>query len=179
MQGASEVPIMVEGGILLKITVFDPNTETTRHSLQLAYVSSHVRVPYLSLSACIDLGLVPANFPTVGSCDKTRVAGLSSMSHQKIKSCSNTGVPGPDDPPCTCPRRTLPPTAPVVLPCPPTEENLPILKKYILDRFSSSAFNCCEQQPLPLMDKSPPLRLFLSEDAVPWLIEVLGEGLRR
>ena len=128
MQGASEVPIMVDGGILLRITAFDPNTATTRHSLQLAYVSSHVRVPYLSLSACIDLGLVPANFPTVGSCDKPRAADLSSVTQQKSQSCSNTGVPGPDDPPCTCPRRTLPPTTPVILPCPPTEENLPVLK---------------------------------------------------
>ena len=103
----------------------------------------------------------------MGSCDKPRAADLSSVTQQTSQSCSNTGVPGPDDPPCTCPRRTLPPTTPVILPCPPTEENLPVLKKYILDRFSSSAFNCCEKQPLPLMDKSPPLRLFLSDDAVP------------
>ena len=168
MQGASEVPIMVDGGVLLKITAVDTNTETTRHSLQLAYVSRHVRVPYLSLSACIDLGLVPANFPTVASCEAApSSAGLCSVGEVKSKPCSNTGVPGPNDSPCLCPRRTMPPTTPIALPCPPTEENLPILKQYILDRFSSSAFNRCEQQPLPLMEQSPPLRIFMSEDAVP------------
>ena len=76
MQGASEVHIMVDGGILLRITVFDEKTNITRHSSQLAYVSSHVRVPYLSLGACIDLGLVPVNFPTVGSCDKPDMADM-------------------------------------------------------------------------------------------------------
>ena len=167
VQGASYVPIMVDGGILIKITAYDTTRKITRHSLQLAYVSRHVKVPYLSLSACIDLGLVPADFPTVGSCDKLDLADLSSISMSKAQPCSNTGVPGPDDTPCQCPRRTLPPTNPVVLPCPPTEENLPILRQYILDRFSSSAFNCCEKQPLPLMDQSPPLRIFVSEDAVP------------
>ena len=167
MQGASEVPIMVDGGLILRVTVFDNKTKITRHSLQLAYVSSHVRVPYLSLSACIDLGLVPANFPTIGSCDKPDRSDIRSVTTPRLQPCSNTGVPAPDDQPCQCPRRTLPPTSPIVLPCPPTEENLPTLKQYILDRYAGSAFNCCEKQPLPLMDRSPPLRLFVNDDAVP------------
>ena len=126
---------MVDGGILLKITAFDADTKATRHTLQLAYVSRHVRVPYLSLGACIDLGLVPPNFPTVGSCDAPQTANLCAISEPQPVACSNTGVPGPDEPPCPCPRRTMPPTTPVVLPCPPTQENLPILKQYILNRY--------------------------------------------
>ena len=159
---------MVDGGILLRVTAFDTKTSTVKHSLQLAYVSRHVRVPYLSLSACIDLGLVPADFPSVGSCDTPdKMANLCPVTSPMSQPCSNTGVAGPDDAPCQCPRRTLPPTTPTHLPCAPTEENLPILKQYILDRYSSSAFNCCETQPIALMDKSPPLRIFVAENAMP------------
>ena len=60
---------MVDGGILIKVTAYNPRTGIAKHSRQLAYVSRHVTVPYLSLSACIDLGMVPATFPEVGSID--------------------------------------------------------------------------------------------------------------
>ena len=93
------------------------------------------------------------------------------MSSSSSRQCSNSGVPSSGDKlgtrPCNCPTRQLPPTSEPMLPCAPTQENLPILKKYILDRFQSSAFNCCEHQPLPLMDSSPPLRLFVEDKAVP------------
>ena len=69
INGASNVPIMVEGGILVKVTAYNPKTGVAKHSRQLAYVSRHVNFPYLSLSACIDLGMVPASFPEVGSAD--------------------------------------------------------------------------------------------------------------
>ena len=69
INGASNVPIMVDGGILIKITAYNSRTGIAKHSRQLAYVSRHVTVPYLSLSACIDLGMVPASFPEVGSTD--------------------------------------------------------------------------------------------------------------
>ena len=168
VNGASEVPIMVDGGILLKVTAFDAISGAVRHSLQLCYVSKHVKVPYLSLSACIDLGLVPANFPAVGSCDTPgSPAHLCPVTSPVSQPCTNTGVVSSDDTPCSCPRRNLPPNTQPHLPCPPTVENLPILKQYILDRFSSSAFNVCEKQPLPLMDKSPPLRIFVDEEATP------------
>ena len=61
----------------------------------------------------------------------------------------------------------MPPTATPALPCEPTEENLPIIKQFILDWFSSSAFNVCEHQSLPLMSDSEPLRLFVDPAAKP------------
>ena len=171
INGASNVPIMVDGGILIKVTAYNSETGEARHSRQLAYVSRHVNVPYLSLSACIDMGLVPANFPEVGTAD-TPVPAMAHVDSHSVNSpmpepCSNTGVPGHHDAQCQCPARELPPTSQPMLPCAPTPENLPILKKYILDRYRSSAFNCCEKQPLPLMDGSPPLRIFVEEDASP------------
>ena len=168
INGASSVPIIVEGGILVRVTAYNTQTGEARHTRQLAYVSRHVDQPYLSLSACIDLGMVPASFPEVGVVDDTTVtAQINAIASPMTQQCSNTGVPGLSDAPCQCPTRELPPTSQPMLPCAPTQENLPILKKYILDRFRSSAFNCCEHQPLPLMDNSPPLRLFVKEDAVP------------
>ena len=44
---------------------------------------------------------------------------------------------------------------------------LHILKDYILTRYMASAFNTCKKQPLPLMQDSPPLKLFVDEDATP------------
>ena len=126
INGASNVPIMVEGGILVKVTAYNPRTGVAKHSRQLAYVSKHVNVPYLSLSACIDLAMVPATFPEVGSADyddspfTTQVQAITGQNPQK---CSNTGVPRNSDTPCQCPVRALPPTSDPQLPCAPTEEN--------------------------------------------------------
>ena len=84
-----------------------------------------------------------------------------------LPKCTNTGIVGPDDQPCSCPTRTPPPTDTPVLPCAPTEANLPIIKQYILNRYKSSAFNCCERQSLPTMDNMPPMRLFVDPQAKP------------
>ena len=48
-----------------------------------------------------------------------------------------------------------------------TPDNLHILKQFILDRYASSAFNCCERQQLPLMDTAPPLCLYVDPQATP------------
>ena len=149
------------GGVFVVISSYDPRTQAVRRTRQLAYVSTSVPGIYLSNEACIDLGCVPKEFPLIGQCDAL-------TEQPKIpKKCSNSGV---NSSKCACPKRQLPPTDAPVLPCDPTEKNLPILREYILERFSSSAFNCCEQQPLPLMAGSPPLRLFVDPEASPTAI---------
>ena len=50
---------------------------------------------------------------------------------------------------------------------PATAENIPRLKKWIQERYASSAFNVCTHQVLPLVNSSPPLRLFVDPDAKP------------
>ena len=127
-------------------------------------MSRHVTVSFLSFPACIDLGLLPNTFPEVGSCDKPAAATASSVTSSSPNKCSNSGVPlSSSQSTCSCPRRAAPPTTPPILPCAPTPENVPVLKQYILDRYSSSAFNCCEHQPLKLMENSPPLTLVIQE----------------
>ena len=168
LNGASNAPIMVEGGILLKISSTNPTTHVTKTSRQLCYVSRHVTSTFLSFSCCVDLGLLPATFPEVGACDSERPSALQSLTSASPTKCYNSGVPAsPTESPCSCPRRELPPQSPPVLPCAPISENVPQLRQYILDRYKASAFNCCEQQPLRLMDGSPPLRIFVDEEAVP------------
>ena len=68
---------------------------------------------------------------------------------------------------CGCPKRKLTPDLPAQLPCPATEENIPKLKESILQHYKDSAFNCCEQQQLPLMKDAPPMQLFADKNAKP------------
>ena len=150
------------GGIFLVISSHDPSSGAVRRTRQLAYVSSTVPGIYLSNEACIDLGCVPKEFPAVGQCNALQT-------EIKPRKCSNSGMGNQSDV-CDCPRRTTPPTDMPTLPCDPTEQNLPILRDYILQRFASSAFNCCERQPLPMMENSPPLRLFVDPVASPYAV---------
>ena len=168
LNAAQDTPIMVEGGVLLIISATNPQTGVTKSTHQLCYISRHVNSTFLSLSACIDLGLVPSSFPEVGLCDNLPpTASIQSLTAPSRPSCSNSGVPSSASDTCNCPRRELPPETPAVLPCAPTAENVPRLRQYILDRYKASAFNICEHQPLHLMDGSPPLRIFVDEDARP------------
>ena len=153
------------GGLFLNFSSSDTNSGTVRRTRQLCYVSKSVPGIYLSEEACKTLGCLPQNFPTVGQCDTNNSASISGVAG--ITKCTNTGVVGPNDIPCKCPKRSLPPSDIPDLPCAPTVENLPQIKQFILDRFSSSAFNCCEHQPLPLMSDAPPLRLFVDPHATP------------
>ena len=210
----TKAPVDLVGGLFLVITASNSVSGETRKTRQLCYVSKTVPGIYLSDEACEDLGCVPQDFPSVGSCDppntKTNIAvvGASDKDHAVnlhsqptnppfhpreadngvsrtsgggeaggspgLRKCVNTGVVGAHDIPCSCPRRSLPPTDNPVLPCEPTTENLHILKQYILDRFSSSGFNTCEHQALPLMSDAPPLRLFADKHATPVAISSPG-----
>ena len=55
---------------------------------------------------------------------------------------------------------------PAQLPFAPSEANVPAMKRWLLERYSASAFNKCTHQPLPEM-KGPRVEIDLTEDAVP------------
>ncbi len=65
-----------------------------------------------------------------------------------------------------CFKRTKPPPIPTSLPYPATEANREKLQQYLLDYYSSSTFNVCEHQTLPLME-GPPMRLMIDPQASP------------
>ena len=48
----------------------------------------------------------------------------------------------------------------------PTEDNVPALRKWLLEYYGSSTFNVCEHQTLPHME-GPPMRLHIDPDAIP------------
>ena len=102
VNGASKAPLMVEGAILLKFSGMNHTTGKVLSTRQLVYISSSVDQVYLSKAACIDLGMIPADFPSVGSCSPgpepspAMAAAISAPGK-----CSNSGVLGPDDKPCS------------------------------------------------------------------------------
>ena len=156
------------GGVFLIFSACDPLTGEIRHTRQLCYISSAVQGIYLSNEACEDLGCVSKQFPEVGQCNSVEKAKIPKSTGK----CNNSGIE--DTTPCSCPRRELPPVEIPKLPCDPTPENVPKLKQFILDFYKASAFNCCERQPLPLIQEAPPLRLFVDPEATPIAVSKPG-----
>ena len=156
--GASQgSTIDILGGIILKIKGAHSQSRST---LQLFYVASNVTRTYLSLSTLKALGVVEQDFPKIPMANSTIAA-------TGIKKCVNDGVVHQGQTQCSCPPRTLAPSSPARLPCPATPDNIPKLQQYLLERYASSAFNCCENQALPLMSGSPPLQLHVDPQAKP------------
>ena len=171
VEGANKGKIHILGGIILEVTATNPNTNVKLSTIQLFYISNQLNQTYLSRDCCEQLQTIPRTFPSIGSCPPLTLASAVGTVRPLSTECTNTGVPTQSDQPCTCPKRTLPPKEKARLPCEPTENNLPIIKKYIMDRYSSSAFNVCEHQPLPLMKGSEPLKLHVDPEATPTAIK--------
>ena len=183
--GASrEAEINILGAMFVEIS---HPTQPSLNTVRMFYVSSNVSRTYLSLGTLKALGVVEENFPCIPTLSEV---ATSNFTQNTVPVCTNTGVVVPGEKPCSCPTRTLPPADQLTLPCSPTEENLPILKKYLMDRFSSSSFNVCEHQALPLLQNSPPLELHTDPTAKPVAVhraavvplhwkEAVYEGLMR
>ena len=184
IKAVNAAPVDIMGGIFLRFVAKNFRTGATRETRQLAYISRTVPSIYLSREACVQLGTIPSDFPQVGQFPDSTASPITVTDSEQFQTsdiaahcavyglpkCSNTGVVKDGDTPCSCPTRALPPTDSPALPCPPSPDNLPQLKQYILERFKASAFNCCEQQVLPLMNDSPPLRLHIDPSVKPTAI---------
>ena len=144
MNAADNHPIQIIGALPLLITAQSENGESIT-SKQLTYVTDKLGdVMYLSREACTDLGIINEEFPKVG---------------QQI-TCA--GIPHET---CSCPTRQPPPPKPT-LPFPATEGNRQKLEEFLLNHYTSSTFNTCPHQPLPLME-GPPIHLMIDEKAQP------------
>ena len=187
--GASRgAEIDIVGGSLLTVGLpgtGNPNIKTPSPHFCMVYWAKNVSRNYLPMSAMKAMGLVSHNFPSLHQTPRSRPSQLAASESRGVRPppaeprtvpdtrevglppCSNSGVLLPDDKPCSCPKRTLPPSSPATLPCAPTEENLPRIKQFILDRYAASSFNVCEHQPLPLLKGSPPLQLHVDPAAKP------------
>ena len=105
------------GGILVKITGKTKGGEL-RRSNQLCYIAENIHCLFLSKQCCQDLGIIPVDFPKIGSFPASDSANLSQLSSSKATTSTITGGR-----PCKCPDRSLPPDPPTKLPMPATEEN--------------------------------------------------------
>lgn len=147
MTAANCSPINIVGALTLRISGTSPSNKT-HQTRQLVYFTPSTDRLFLSKQACVALGMLPPHFPTIG---ESREDACATNTPNRL---------------CDCPQRTQPPPLPTILPLPATEENRERLEKWLLDYYSSSTFNVCEHQPLPMMS-GPPLRLMVHPQAKP------------
>ena len=159
MHSADNHNIPILGATILRLSGRDwlGNKRMTR---QITYITNSTDKLFLSREACVDLGIIPAYFPVVG--EVPAQANHPMSPHTNCASSLQGATPFN----CNCPRQTKPPPLPTSLPCPATEENILRLKQYLLDYYSSSTFNTCEHQSLPMME-GPPMRLMIDPKAKP------------
>ena len=167
--GASKnAEIQILGGIFLEVRPPGPHQNINLpRTVRLFYVADNVSRTYLSLATLIALGVVDSYFPRIKSFLPQVEVAATETGEVGLPKCSNSGVVLPGETPCSCPKRALPPSGPVVPPCTLSEENLPQLKQFLLQRYAASTFNTCEHQPLPLLKGSPPLELHVDKTACP------------
>ena len=123
--GATSAELDVIGGVLLEVSPPSPANMPVYSTVQLFYVSRNVSKTYLSLSTLKALHVVEEQFPRI---PPMMEVAASTAQQSALPTCTNSGVVLPGEKPCSCPKRDLPPPSPALLPCSPTEENLPILK---------------------------------------------------
>ena len=152
MNSVNSKPISIEGALLLNIK----STEASCNTKQLVYFTNQCKRFYLNKHACIELGIISKDFPSVNQAVTVSTSEIISAQANTIPALTS----------CNCPERQLPPPLPKRLPFPPTEQNRERLEKYLLQYYSASTFNTCTHRPLPMM-KGKPLRLAIKDDASP------------
>ena len=156
IRGVTGTSLDVLGSLLLRI---EANGRITR---QVVYISRNTRGIYLSERALKDLGAVTDFFPApADSSSATASSAASSAS-----ASANTPHSQEDYAPCGCPKRSVVPEPPKVMPYAATEKNRSKLDQWIRSHFASSAFNTCEHQPLQKMS-GPPVDIHFLPDAEP------------
>merc|ERR1711954_220606 len=122
----------------------------------MVYVSPDVQGFYMSRQSLEQLKVISHNFPLPGEmASQGQCASVSS-----VKESENIAAD------CGCLKRRQPPSRPDSLPMDTTPENISAIKKWLINRFSSSTFNKCTHQPLPFI-KDEPMRLHVDKDAKP------------
>ena len=151
MTAANNKGINIIGALPLRFSGVSPAglTITTR---QLVYFTHATNRLFLSKHACTTLGLISSTFPTIGE-------SMAASDNSTPQSAVTGG--------CHCPKRTMPPPPPQILPFPATEENRGKLEEYLLNYYKTSTFNVCDHQTLPMMT-GPPMRLMIDPDATPY-----------
>ena len=182
MQAANKSRIHLLGAIIVEISLPD----TKAKSKQMVYVTPSVTRLFLSRETCSDLGLISPRFPSTTTAEASSIPtpgqsrsgsphntpspplgnGKARGPSREQRPLQSNTSPSAEKRTCGCPTRSLPPTGPIPLPVPATEENRGALEQHLRSIFKASTFNVCTHQPLPMM-AGPPLRLNIDPGAKP------------
>ena len=154
MTAANGNNLDIIGAIALRLS--DSTSQGGIETRQIVYICRDTSDFFLSRGACVELGIVPPDFPN--GCQKRQsTAEVSACNVASESSMTAT---------CDCPRRQPPPLPPKDLPFPAVEDNRENLEQWLLSHYKASTFNTCHHQPLLPME-GPPLRLMIHPDAKP------------
>ena len=165
---ANRTPITIDGAVFLRIGGTSTGSAQTG---AMVFVSPDATGFFLSEQVLKELGIIPENFPEIGS--SSDVSGASGETidapSQEIPDCNSRSMSGEPDTEekCFCLKRTPPPKRPTKLPFVCRPENNSRMKEYCLNRFASSTFLQCTHQTIPTVD-GPPIRIHVDKNAVPF-----------
>ena len=163
---ANKEPLPISGGFLAHIEG-DALSGGTVSCNAMIYISEAVSGLFISFDTLIRLQIVDGQFPAIGRCSEINDAWsnqfMGSLNSSEFTHDINSGC---RDQPCDCPQRSDVPCGPEGLPFEPIPENIPKMKKWLLDYFGSSTFNICPHQPLQEMS-GPPIQIHMDHDAEP------------
>lgn len=150
MRAANNKGIHIVGALPLQVSGASPSGKI-HVTKQIVYFTDDTSRLFLSKQACAMLGIISANFPTIG---------------ETLNACSSPSDSMNPEHSCPCPERDLPPPPPTTIPYAPTAENCDKLEKWLLDYYKASTFNVCANQALPMMS-GPVMRLMIDPKATP------------
>lgn len=150
MSAANRSSINILGAAIVRFSGSNKRANITTR--QIVYITDSTDKIYLSKEACMELGIISRNFPTIGEVNLSVVTNTLNL------------IPTTK---CDCPKRSLPPCKPTQMPFEVKgADDVERLKKWLLEYYKSSSFNTCEHQTLPKMD-GPYLRLMIDEGSEP------------
>ena len=163
MRAANRAPIAIDGAVLLRLTGSSADG-SHYEAAAMVYISPDAHSFFLSKDAMVQLGVIPPSFPQIGSMlnpneDTINASEMSGSDQQNEQESETIAV-------CGCMRRRLPPGKPERLPFECSLENSERMKRWLLDRYSSSTFNQCPHQLLPAME-GPPVSFHVADDSRP------------
>ena len=116
-----------------------------RSTVQEIYICNNIRRIFLSRTGCIELGIVHEKFPQP-------LHVRSSVTPTTPVACAPSI-----------------PQIPERIPYDPTPENIPLLKQFLLNAFSETAFNSDKDRYFPIMKGVPPAHIHLKPGAEPFV----------
>ena len=173
MAAANREPLTILGAILVRLYAAEGKKNV--HTGAMVYITPDTDKFYLSREVLGDMKIINDKFPVIP--EEPIVSSVSSIP-STINLESASGVTSPPSTtatkipptgsyaPCGCRNRTKPPERPEKLPFECSESNVPRMRQWLLDRYSSSTFNKCSHQQLPLME-GPPISILIDPKAQP------------